>query len=154
MTEQEFMRLVDQYASETEGINRHWRNHWAAVRSMSDKNRRNAPEYKRCAEELAEQRKQTDAKIRAAFNSRNQEKHMPKTITDPYTGQPRTIGMVVYMIGNLSEGFRPVGPFASYSEASDWADDNPNTVGITGWMMEVFPPTAMDEELAGPSEEN
>jgi len=41
---------------------------------------------------------------------------------------------VVFMAGNLSEGYIPYGPFNSYDDAFGFANNN----NLDGWAMEVF----------------
>lgn len=42
--------------------------------------------------------------------------------------------MTVVMVGNLSEGFRVVGPFADFDSAADWCDGLSDGWGYT-WVM-------------------
>lgn len=51
--------------------------------------------------------------------------------------QPRAI----FMSGNLSEGYLPYGPFESFDEAFEFADEH----NLQGWAMQLFPPKRRDD---------
>jgi len=47
----------------------------------------------------------------------------------------------IVLIGDLSFGFRSVGPFPDFEEAADWARDNIGETELT-WVMNVFDPNS------------
>ncbi len=49
----------------------------------------------------------------------------------------------VVIIGDLSFGFRTVGPFDEFDEAVTWASDNIGNTELT-WVMNVFDPNSSE----------
>jgi len=45
-------------------------------------------------------------------------------------------GKVILMIGGLTEGYIPFGPFDSYDEAFSYADSEPFIAANPSWVME------------------
>ena len=53
------------------------------------------------------------------------------------SSEPDTLfGMVVVMVGNMSEGYRAIGPFNNWDEAATWADTH-NLGGLECWLMKL-----------------
>ncbi len=49
----------------------------------------------------------------------------------------------VVIIGDLSFGFRTVGPFDEFEEAVAWASDNIGNAELT-WVMNIFDPNSSE----------
>lgn len=49
----------------------------------------------------------------------------------------------IVMLGDISSGYTPIGPFASFEDASDWCDKNGGIAGphaTSSWIMEIIHP--------------
>lgn len=52
----------------------------------------------------------------------------------------------IAMMGNLNDGFTPVGPFQDFDAAAEWSEQH---LGGQGWIMEMVSPekaAEMDKE--------
>jgi len=49
--------------------------------------------------------------------------------------------LYVVMVGNMSTGYRPVGPFGSFDIAQDWAEANIGLVDLT-WVIPLCDPAS------------
>jgi len=52
-------------------------------------------------------------------------------------------GPAVVMLGNLTEGYKPVGPFDSWDAASEWADERGLSV-LDSWITGLVRPEALE----------
>ena len=52
-------------------------------------------------------------------------------------------GEAIVMVGSLSDGWKPVGPFDDWEAACSWADENDN--GNPSWVMTLQPPEVDDD---------
>lgn len=49
----------------------------------------------------------------------------------------------VLMAGNLSDGYKPIGPFSDFDRAADYA----TSLGIDGWIMEMLTPAEYERQV-------
>jgi hypothetical protein len=55
------------------------------------------------------------------------------------------MGMHIVMTGNPVDGFEVLGPFATYDEASEWAERNDRKFENSWWIL----PLRAQEEIGG-----